>query len=63
MHGQGHLSNPDVQRGDAFAKWLCDLGKYHACDIHQWTDEEDEAYSCDFHNLVSCTCGECDDAL
>ena len=38
-----------VQSGkdpDAFAKWLCDLGKTHARNIHSW-----EGGSCDFQSL------------
>ena len=55
-----------VQAGtnpEAFARRLRNLGKYHARDIHEWTDEEGEARSCDFHDLVSCTCGKCGDEI
>ena len=48
-----------VQSGkdpDAFAKRLCDLGKYHAHNIHSW-----EGGSCDFHSEKRCTCGNCEE--
>ena len=48
-----------VQSGkdpDAFAKRLCDLGKYHARNIHNW-----EGGSCDFHSERKCTCGSCEE--
>ena len=48
-----------VQSGkdpDAFAKRLCDLGKYHARNIHSW-----KGGSCDFHSEKRCTCGNCEE--
>ena len=39
---------------DCFEKKLCKLGKYHACNIHQW-----EGGSCDFHSLKACVCKQC----
>ena len=41
---------------EAFAKRLCDLGKYHARNIHSW-----EGGSCDFHSEKRCTCGNCEE--
>ena len=40
-----------VHSGDSFEKKLCNLGKYHARNIHQW-----EGGSCDFHSLKTCVC-------
>ena len=40
---------------DSFKKKLCNLGKYHARNIHQWGG------SCDFHSLKTCTCQQCDE--
>ena len=48
-----------VQSGkdpNAFAKRLCDLGKYHARNIHNW-----EGGRCDFHSEKRCTCGTCEE--
>ena len=52
-----------VQAGTSpkvFTERLRELGRYHARDIHEWTDEKGGACSCKFHGLVSCTCGKCD---
>ena len=35
---------------------FCDLGKYHARNIHSW-----EGGSCDFHSEKRCTCGNCEE--
>ena len=35
---------------------MCNLGKYHARNIHQW-----EGGSCDFHSLKTCICKRCND--
>lgn len=47
-----------VQSGTApedFRKWLCNLVKYDAHNIHLcW-----KGGSCDFHNEILCTCGKC----
>ena len=41
---------------DSFEKKLCNLGKYHARNIHEW-----EGGSCNFHSLKICICKTCDD--
>ena len=40
---------------DSFAEHLCNLGRYHARNIHQW-----DGGNCDFHNLKICICKKCD---
>ena len=40
-----------TQDPDSFKKKLCNLGKYHARNIHQW-----EGGTCDFHSLKTCIC-------
>ena len=41
---------------DSFEKKLCNLGKYHAHNIHQCGGG-----SCDFHSLKTCVCKQCDE--
>ena len=41
---------------DAFAKWLREPGKYHACNVHSW-----QGGSCDFHSEKRCSCGSCEE--
>ena len=46
-----------VQAGtdpQALASSLNDLGRYHARNVHSW-----EGGHCDFHQSLSCTCGNC----
>ena len=43
---------------NAFASRLNVLGKYHARDIHTWGTGQ-----CDFHDLIECSCGNCDDEV
>ena len=48
-----------VQSGknpDAFGNRLCELGRYHARNIHNW-----EGGSCDFHSEKRCTCNNCEE--
>ena len=41
---------------NAFSERLMNLALYHYCDVHEW----DGGY-CDFHPLVVCSCGSCND--
>jgi len=40
----------------AFASHLLDLGRYHVHNIHTWSGGQ-----CNFHALINCMCGKCED--
>lgn len=43
---------------NAFASRMRELGKYHSRDIHEW-----EGGQCDFHTLLICSCGNCEEDM
>ena len=45
---------------DEYARRMRILGKYHSCEIHEWTGDDGKTYGYPWHPIRVCCCGNCD---